>query len=105
MFNRNKENIKKATKSNVEKKKIIIKNVLKIFLIFLQFKGGKFNGLCLKIMVPYLDELKYFYSFTSALGAHIFISNQSVNPTIFDGFDISVDKETNVVVKREFSKR
>lgn len=65
-------------------------------------KTGKINGLELKLYIESSSEL---FSFSSGKGLHVFIHNQSVLPTIFDGFDVALDFKTNVAVSRVFSKR
>jgi hypothetical protein len=57
--------------------------------------------------MDYLDGLENHLSFTQSLGAHIIISNHSESrqPSIFDGTDAAVDKQTNFVMSRVFSNR
>jgi hypothetical protein len=64
-------------------------------------KAGKINGLMLKLYMPSVDD---FYSFkTTESGAHVYIHNRSAVPVFFEGFDASVNTETNFMVSREFT--
>jgi hypothetical protein len=49
--------------------------------------------------------MKDFEAFSSSLGVHLAVHNQSYTPSIFDGFDVAVDTETNVAVSKVISKR
>jgi hypothetical protein len=63
-------------------------------------KDGKINGLNLNLYIASVDD---FYSFKSTRGAHIYIHNKSSNPLFFEGFDVGVNIESNIIVSREFS--
>ncbi len=53
----------------------------------------------------YAAQKPDFGAFWSSRGVRFFIHNQSYTPSIFDGFDVSVETETNIAVSRVISKR
>ncbi len=53
----------------------------------------------------YADSIDEFFSFTKNKGVHVFIHNKSETPTFFEGFDVSVDTMTDVMVRRTFIDR
>lgn len=65
-------------------------------------KQGKNNGIKLELFIP-ISSGKYDYD--ASYGAHVYISNDSVIPNFFEGFDISTGLQTNVVVSRFFTKK
>jgi hypothetical protein len=48
----------------------------------------------------HIPAVNRMFSFGSNMGVHVSIHNQSLAPTFYDGFDVSVDMETDVAVSR-----
>jgi hypothetical protein len=63
-------------------------------------KDGVINGLNLKLYIASADD---FSSFKTGNGAHIYIHNKSTKPSFFNGFDVPVNADTTLIVKKEFS--
>jgi amiloride-sensitive sodium channel subunit alpha/amiloride-sensitive sodium channel subunit gamma len=66
-------------------------------------QAGKQNGLKLEL---YMGQKNKPFDFISAsAGAHIFINNYTIIPTVFDGLDVATSKETNIAVTRTLKYR
>jgi hypothetical protein len=63
-------------------------------------KDGVLNGLTLKLYIASVDD---FFSFKHGHGAQIYIHNKSTVPSFFNGYSVSVNAETTLLVKREFN--
>jgi hypothetical protein len=68
-------------------------------------KGGKINGLQVSLYMDYFDGLNNYNSFSTILGAHVYINNKYVLPTMFEGYDLAANAENNVIMNRVISKK
>jgi hypothetical protein len=64
-------------------------------------KDGEVNGLILKLYVASVDDI---YSFASKRGAYIYIENKTSGIVFSNGYDVNVNTETSLVVRKEYRK-
>ena len=51
----------------------------------------------------YIASVDDYYAFATSSGAHIYINNASYTNSFFDGFDVSVNTQTNLAVSRTYA--
>jgi amiloride-sensitive sodium channel subunit alpha/amiloride-sensitive sodium channel subunit gamma len=66
-------------------------------------KNGKWYGLKLELFIG--QNNKPFDFLNPSTGAHIFINNYTITPTVFEGVEVSPSKETNIAVSRTLKYR
>lgn len=65
-------------------------------------KSGMITGLRIQLYVP---EPTSYYSLSSSHGVHLAVTNNSILPTYFDGFDVSVGTQTKIIISKQITKR
>jgi amiloride-sensitive sodium channel subunit alpha/amiloride-sensitive sodium channel subunit gamma len=66
-------------------------------------QAGKQNGLMLELYTGQNNKPPEFLN--PSTGAHIFINNYTIMPTLFDGLSAATSKETNIAVSRTLKYR